>query len=205
MINRILGVNPNEGHFATAVAAGAMTGMIGGMFSRPIFSLSIRITHGGHHGGSKNRRPCRQDHKSSMLTFLAGLGSPLFLVKARIQAYSPALPVGAQHYYRNSFHALSTIMKADGITGLWRGVNAAFLRTAMVRQRASPSHCPDSPRVSQSKRPGIEGIWQAFSPALSQVALTSGLFGTTPLIQLCERHPSWTGLGPRCVWHVFGC
>ena len=62
----------------------------------------------------------------------AGLGSPLFLVKARIQAYSPALPVGAQHYYRNSFDALKTIVKSDGVRGLWRGVNAAFLRTAMV-------------------------------------------------------------------------
>lgn len=63
---------------------------------------------------------------------LAGLGSPLFLVKARIQAYSPAFPVGAQHYYKNSLDALTTIMKSDGVLGLWRGVNAAFLRTAMV-------------------------------------------------------------------------
>jgi hypothetical protein len=67
----------------------------------------------------------------------AGLGSPLFLVKARIQAYSPALPVGAQHYYRNSWDALKTIVKSDGVRGLWRGVNAAFLRTAMVSVSSS--------------------------------------------------------------------
>ena len=73
--------------------------------------------------------------------FLAGLGSPLFLVKARIQAYSPAFPVGAQHYYRNSLDALRTITKSDGVRGLWRGVNAAFLRTAMVRPCSWPDTC----------------------------------------------------------------
>lgn len=70
----------------------------------------------------------------------AGLGSPLFLVKARIQAYSPALPVGAQHYYKNSFDALRTIVKTDGVRGLWRGVNAAFLRTAMGSSVQLPSY-----------------------------------------------------------------
>lgn len=63
---------------------------------------------------------------------LAALGSPLFLVKARIQAYSPALPVGAQHHYKNSRDALAQIVKEGGIRGLWRGVNASLLRTAMV-------------------------------------------------------------------------
>lgn len=47
------------------------------------------------------------------------------------QAYSPALPVGAQHYYKNSFNAVSTIFKADGFRGLVRGMDAAILRTSM--------------------------------------------------------------------------
>lgn len=63
---------------------------------------------------------------------VAAAGSPLFLVKARIQAYSPAFPVGAQHHYKGSFDALSQILKEGGVRGLWRGVNAALLRTAMV-------------------------------------------------------------------------
>lgn len=88
------------------MTAGAVTGMIGGGLLTPLAPLAY--------------------------TIIAGLGSPLFLVKARIQAYSPALPVGAQHYYRNSLDALRTITKSDGVRGLWRGVNAAFLRTAMV-------------------------------------------------------------------------
>ena len=66
------------------------------------------------------------------ISSIAALGSPLFLVKARIQAYSPALPVGAQHNYRGSWDALSTILRNDGVFGLWRGVNAAILRTAMA-------------------------------------------------------------------------
>lgn len=56
----------------------------------------------------------------------------MFLIKARMQAYSPVLPVGAQHYYKNSWDALSTIVRSDGVTGLWRGVSAAILRTVCV-------------------------------------------------------------------------
>ncbi|KAG8219561.1 mitochondrial carrier [Butyriboletus roseoflavus] len=60
----------------------------------------------------------------------AALGNPLFLIKARMQAYSPALPVGAQHYYKSSFDALSTIFRTEGFRGLIRGIDAAVLRTA---------------------------------------------------------------------------
>lgn len=63
---------------------------------------------------------------------VATLGNPLFLIKARMQAYSPALPVGAQHNYRSSFHALSEVVKNEGKLGLIRGVGSAMLRTAMV-------------------------------------------------------------------------
>ncbi|KAL8276933.1 hypothetical protein RQP46_010661 [Phenoliferia psychrophenolica] len=58
-------------------------------------------------------------------------GNPLFLVKARMQAYSAHNPVGAQHNYKSVFHAFGVIIKADGIKGLARGVDAAMLRTAM--------------------------------------------------------------------------
>jgi len=54
------------------------------------------------------------------------------MVKARIQAYSPAFPVGAQHNYKSSFDALRMIVQEGGVRSLWRGVNAALLRTAMV-------------------------------------------------------------------------
>lgn len=106
-----IGRNPNEVLVSTAVVAGAMTGCIGGKANHlPIpVGITLELT-----------RP------------IAALGSPLFMVKARIQAYSPAFPVGAQHYYKGSFDALRTILNSDGVLGLWRGVNAAILRTAMV-------------------------------------------------------------------------
>ncbi|EAU92551.2 oxaloacetate carrier [Coprinopsis cinerea okayama7 len=70
----------------------------------------------------------------------ATLGNPLFLVKARMQAYSPSLPVGTQHKYRSSLHALSTIFKAEGPRGLVRGVDAAILRTSMGSSVQLPSY-----------------------------------------------------------------
>ncbi|ORY31281.1 mitochondrial carrier domain-containing protein [Naematelia encephala] len=70
----------------------------------------------------------------------ATLGSPLFLVKARIQAYSPALPVGAQHKYNGTGDALRSILKSDGVLGLWRGVNTAILRTACGSSVQLPSY-----------------------------------------------------------------
>ncbi|KAI5120850.1 hypothetical protein M0805_007037 [Coniferiporia weirii] len=60
----------------------------------------------------------------------ACLGNPLFLIKARMQAYSPSLPVGTQHYYKNSFDAVATIFRAEKFRGLVRGIDAAMLRTA---------------------------------------------------------------------------
>ncbi|THH26783.1 hypothetical protein EUX98_g7405 [Antrodiella citrinella] len=61
----------------------------------------------------------------------AVLGNPLFMAKARMQAYSPALPVGAQHNYKSGFDALRSIFVAQGARGLVRGVDAAVLRTSM--------------------------------------------------------------------------
>ncbi|KAJ3721777.1 mitochondrial carrier [Lentinula raphanica] len=70
----------------------------------------------------------------------ASLGNPLFLIKARMQAYSPALPVGAQHYYKSSFDALSTIYRAERLRGLVRGIDAAILRTSMGSSVQLPSY-----------------------------------------------------------------
>ncbi|ESK92718.1 oxaloacetate carrier [Moniliophthora roreri MCA 2997] len=70
----------------------------------------------------------------------ASLGNPLFLIKARMQAYSPALPVGTQHHYKNSFDALSTIFRAERFRGLVRGIDAAVLRTSMGSSVQLPSY-----------------------------------------------------------------
>ncbi|OBZ79961.1 Mitochondrial oxaloacetate transport protein [Grifola frondosa] len=73
-------------------------------------------------------------------TIGACFGNPLFLIKARMQAYSPVLPVGAQHYYKNSFDALSTIFRAERFRGLIRGIDAAILRTSMGSSVQLPTY-----------------------------------------------------------------
>ncbi|KAJ5746023.1 hypothetical protein N7520_011205 [Penicillium odoratum] len=60
----------------------------------------------------------------------AAAGSPFFLVKTRLQSFSPFLPVGTQHNYKNSFDGLSKIYKSEGVKGIYRGVGAAMIRTS---------------------------------------------------------------------------
>ncbi|KAJ8474804.1 hypothetical protein ONZ45_g230 [Pleurotus djamor] len=88
----------------------------------------------------------------------AALGNPLFLIKARMQAYSPALPVGAQHYYKSSFDALTTIFRAEGLRGLVRGMDAAILRTSMGSSVQLPSYNFTKNQLSKN------GILPANSP-----------------------------------------
>lgn len=57
-----------------------------------------------------------------------------------MQAYSPSLPVGTQHYYKNAFDAFRTIYSAEGFRGLIRGVDAAILRTAMGSSVQLPTY-----------------------------------------------------------------
>jgi solute carrier family 25 protein 34/35 len=61
----------------------------------------------------------------------ACLGSPLFLVKTRMQVQSNAISVGEQYRYNNMFSALREIYKSGGFGGLYTGVRAAALRVAM--------------------------------------------------------------------------
>jgi len=70
----------------------------------------------------------------------ATIGNPLFLIKARMQAYSPALPVGAQHNYKSSLDALRTIYRKEKFRGLIRGVDAAILRTSMGSSVQLPAY-----------------------------------------------------------------
>jgi len=71
---------------------------------------------------------------------LAILGNPLFLVKARMQAYSPFNPVGAQHHYPTVFHGFKSIVSKEGPKGLVRGMDAAILRTAMGSSVQLPAY-----------------------------------------------------------------
>jgi len=70
----------------------------------------------------------------------AAAGSPFFLVKTRLQSYSPFLPVGTQHEYRNAWHGLSSIYKGEGVGGLYRGVGAAMIRTGFGSSVQLPTY-----------------------------------------------------------------
>lgn len=70
---------------------------------------------------------------SGSLSGMAGAfaGSPFYLVKTRMQTFSPAVQIGDQTHYRNFWHGLSSIYRAEGIKGMYRGVDAAMIRTGM--------------------------------------------------------------------------
>ncbi|KAJ6786923.1 hypothetical protein PWT90_00065 [Aphanocladium album] len=70
----------------------------------------------------------------------AAAGSPFFLVKTRLQSYSPFLPVGTQHNYRNALDGLSQIYRAEGVRGLYRGVGAAMIRTGFGSSVQLPTY-----------------------------------------------------------------
>ncbi|CCH42324.1 Mitochondrial oxaloacetate transport protein [Wickerhamomyces ciferrii] len=68
------------------------------------------------------------------LSGIAGaiIGSPLFLIKTRMQSYSTKIAIGEQTHYKNFLDGLVSIYsKEGGIPGLFRGVDAAIIRTGM--------------------------------------------------------------------------
>jgi solute carrier family 25 protein 34/35 len=70
----------------------------------------------------------------------AAAGSPFFLIKTRLQSYSPSLPVGTQHHYRNAVDGLRQIYGPEGIRGLYRGVGAAMIRTGFGSSVQLPTY-----------------------------------------------------------------
>ena len=70
----------------------------------------------------------------------AMVGSPFFLVKTRLQSYSPFLPVGTQHKYRNAVDGFRTISRTEGFKGLYRGVGSAMVRTGFGSSVQLPTY-----------------------------------------------------------------
>jgi solute carrier family 25 protein 34/35 len=70
----------------------------------------------------------------------AAAGSPFFLVKTRLQSFSPFAPVGTQHHYKNAVDGTRQIYKAEGIKGLYRGVGAACVRTGFGSSVQLPTY-----------------------------------------------------------------
>ncbi|OJJ50983.1 hypothetical protein ASPZODRAFT_126963 [Penicilliopsis zonata CBS 506.65] len=107
----------------------------------------------------------------------AAAGSPFFLVKTRLQSFSPFLPVGTQHNYRNSFDGLSKIYKSEGFKGLYRGVGAAMIRTGFGSSAQLPTYF-------FAKRRLIEHLGMEDGPALHLASSTISGF-----VVCCAMHP----------------
>ncbi|KAF2859950.1 putative mitochondrial oxaloacetate transporter [Piedraia hortae CBS 480.64] len=67
-------------------------------------------------------------------------GSPFFLVKTRLQSYSPFRPVGTQHQYTSAWDGLRKIYSAEGFKGLYRGVGPAMVRTGFGSSVQLPTY-----------------------------------------------------------------
>ena len=70
----------------------------------------------------------------------AAAGSPFFLVKTRLQSFSPFAPVGTQHNYKNAVDGMRQIYKGEGVKGLYRGVGAAMVRTGFGSSVQLPTY-----------------------------------------------------------------
>lgn len=104
-------------------------------------------------------------------------GSPFFLVKTRLQSYSPFFPVGTQHKYRNALDGMSQIYKAEGIKGLYRGMGASMVRTGAGSSVQLPTYF-------FAKRRLIRHAGMEDGPALHLLSSTASGF-----VVCCVMHP----------------
>jgi solute carrier family 25 protein 34/35 len=70
----------------------------------------------------------------------AAAGSPFFLIKTRLQSYSPFLPVGTQHHYAGAVDGMRQIYRSEGIKGLYRGIGPAMVRTGFGSSVQLPTY-----------------------------------------------------------------
>ncbi|TLD32977.1 hypothetical protein PspLS_00506 [Pyricularia sp. CBS 133598] len=107
----------------------------------------------------------------------AAAGSPFFLVKTRLQSYSPFLPVGTQHEYKNALDGMRQIYGAEGAKGMYRGVGAAMIRTGFGSSVQLPTYF-------FAKRRLVRHLGMEEGPALHLASSTVSGF-----VVCCVMHP----------------
>ncbi len=107
----------------------------------------------------------------------AAAGSPFFLVKTRLQSFSPFLPVGTQHKYKNAVDGMKQIHFNEGIKGLYRGVGAAMVRTGFGSSVQLPTYF-------FAKRRLVRHLGMEEGPALHLASSTASGF-----VVCCVMHP----------------
>jgi len=116
-----------------------LKGLQRGLFTAYIYQLIMNGVRFGSYDQFKSMLPVKGTIWANSIAgamsgaLAATIGSPLFLIKTRLQTQSgsSAIAVGTQYPYKGAIDGLSTIYKAEGFKGLYRGVNAAALRTAV--------------------------------------------------------------------------
>lgn len=99
-------------------------------FYEPIRNLLNNTFYPDHESHKVQSVPINVIAGASSGVIGAIAGSPLFLIKTRMQSYSNAVQLGDQTHYKGVWSGLRSIFKAEGIKGLYRGVDAAIVRTA---------------------------------------------------------------------------
>jgi solute carrier family 25 protein 34/35 len=107
----------------------------------------------------------------------AAAGSPFFLVKTRLQSFSPTAPVGTQHQYKNTADGMKQIYKNEGVRGLYRGVGAAMVRTGFGSSVQLPTYF-------FAKRRLVKHFGMEEGPALHLLSSTASGF-----VVCCVMHP----------------
>lgn len=70
----------------------------------------------------------------------AVLGSPLFLIKTKLQTFSSATPSGTQFPYASAIDGLRQIYRTEGFLGWYRGCSSAVVRTGMGSSIQLPTY-----------------------------------------------------------------
>lgn len=107
----------------------------------------------------------------------AAAGSPFFLVKTRLQSFSPFAPVGTQHQYKNAVDGMRQIYKGEGVKGLYRGVGAAMVRTGFGSSVQLPTYF-------FAKRRLVKHLGMEEGPTLHLMSSTASGF-----VVCCVMHP----------------
>ncbi|KAG8631840.1 hypothetical protein KVT40_000980 [Elsinoe batatas] len=107
----------------------------------------------------------------------AATSSPFFLVKTRLQSFSPTLPVGTQHHYNGAWDGLSQIYKSEGIKGLYRGTVPAMIRTGFGSSVQLPTYF-------FAKRRLVKHLGMEEGPALHLASSAASGF-----VVCCVMHP----------------
>ena len=131
-INNVVGYSSADQVPWTSLIAGASSGAVGGVSCYPVREQLLTSL-------------CSVIGKSHVLDQGSDAGTyPVTIYidgcSDHSQAYSPALPVGTQHHYKSSREALVRIFRAEGFRGIFRGMDAAVLRTSMGSSVQLPSY-----------------------------------------------------------------